>query len=239
MRIAIARFSHETCTFCPRPTTPEDFEKGGVHHGQDLIDEARRVRGYLRGFIKVAEEAGAELVGILDASRSWGGSSGSWLTPECFDKYADGIADGLKEAGRLDGVFLSLHGAMAAREHLKPEAEVVRRARRAVGNIPIMVSLDLHANEDRELTDTADAAFVIKTYPHVDKEETGMKAAEWMIETIRGEKKPAMAIRKPGVISPSVFQGTGTHPGKTIMNRCREWEEREDCYVSVAFHRSH
>ncbi len=235
MRIAIARFSHETCTFCPRPTTSEDFEKGGVYYGKDVIEKARGVKGYVRGFVNVAEKEGVELVGILDASRSWGGSSGSWLTTECFDKYANGISEGLKESGKLDGVFLSLHGAMAAREYHKPEAEVARRARDAVGNIPIMVTLDLHANEDNELTDTTDAVFVIKTYPHVDKETVGSIAAQWMLDTINGDKNPTMAIKKPGVISPSVFQGTGFHPGKTIMDRCREWEAKHDCYVSVAF----
>jgi len=236
MRIAVASFSHETCTFCPKATTVEDFEKGGVLHGQEVIEEAREEKGYLRGFIIGAEQEKAEMVGILDASRSWGGSSGSWLTEECFDKYADGISDGLKKAGKLDGVYLALHGAMAARKNLKPEAEVVRRARKAVGNIPIMVTLDLHANEDHELTDAANAVFVIKTYPHVDKEEAGRIAARWMIGTIKGELKPTIAIRKPGVISPSVFQGTGFYPAKKIMDRCREWESKEkDVYVSVAF----
>lgn len=236
MRIAIARFSHETCTFCPRLTTVDDFERGGVYHGHEMLNKAREVKGYIRGFIKLAKEEGAELVGIIDASRSWGGSSGSWLTAECFEKYSTEIAEGLKKAGKLNGVFLSLHGAMAAENFHKPEAEVVRRVRKAVGNIPIMVSLDLHANEDHELTDAADAVFVIKTYPHVDKEETGMTAAQWMIRTIKGEVKPTMSIMKPGVISPSVFQGTGVHPAKTIMDRCREWESLEkDVSVSVAF----
>jgi microcystin degradation protein MlrC len=236
MRIAVACFSHETCTFCPKPTTIDDFEKGGVYYGQDVIKEAKKVKSYLRGFIKVAEEEKIDLVGILDASRSWGGSSGSWLTPDCFNKYADGIAERLKDSGEIDGVFLSLHGAMAAKNYHKPEAEVVRRARKAVGDIPIMVTLDLHANEDHELTDAADAVFVIKEYPHTDKENVGMVAARWIIKTIKGELKPTVAIRKPGVISPSVFQGTGSHPGKTIMDRCRDWENKEEnVYASVAF----
>ncbi|MBL7080863.1 M81 family metallopeptidase [Candidatus Bathyarchaeota archaeon] len=236
MRIALASFSHETCTFCPRSTEAEDFERVGVPRGDEVIEKARGVRAYLKGFIDVAEKEGVELVGVLDASRSWGGSSGSWLTPECFDAFADGIADGLKDAGKLDGVYLALHGAMAAEEFHKPEAEIVRRARAAVGDIPIMVTLDLHANEDHELTDAADAVFIIKTYPHVDTYEAGATAANWMIGTVRGEVKPTTAIRKPGVISPSVFQGTGRHPGKTIMDRCREWEAKEEgVYVSVAF----
>jgi len=238
MRIAVASFSHETCTFCPKPTTVEDFERGGVLRGKEVLDAHRGIPSYINGFIRAAEEAGdVELVGILDASRSWGGSSGSWLTKECFDKYSYGIAEGLKRAGGLDGVLLALHGAMAAEGCLKPEAEIVRRVRAAVGGIPIIVTLDLHANEDHELTDAADGVFILKTYPHVDSEEVGMTAGRCLIRTIRGEFKPAMAIRKPGVITPSVFQGTGSHPAREIMDRARMWEgKEEDAYcVSVAF----
>ncbi|MBS7637563.1 M81 family metallopeptidase [Candidatus Bathyarchaeota archaeon] len=236
MRIAVASFSHETCTFCPRPTTIEDFERGGVLRGGEVLKAHRGIPSYINGFIKAAEEEGdVELVGILDASRSWGGSSGSWLTRECFDKYTYEIAEGLRSAGRMDGVLLALHGAMAVEGCLKPEAEIVRRVRGAVGDVPIMVTLDLHANEDHELTDVADGVFIIKTYPHVDSEQTGLKAARCLIATVRGEFKPVMAIRKPGVITPSVFQGTDFYPAKDIMDRAREWEGKGAYYVSVAF----
>ncbi len=238
MKIAVASFSHETCTFCPKPTTVDDFEAGKVLRGEQVLEDARGIPSYINGFIKAAdEEEEVELVGVLAASRSRGGSSGSWLTEECFDKYSNGIADGLKEAGDVDGVLLALHGAMAATGYPRPEAEIVRRARAAVGDAPIMVTLDLHANEDSELTDAADAVFILKTYPHVDSEEIGYTAAKCMIMTLRGGFKPTMALRKPGVMTPSVYQGTGESPAKEIMDRAREWERREEgCYsVSVAF----
>jgi microcystin degradation protein MlrC len=238
LKIAVASFSHETCTFCPRPTTVEAFEAGGVLHGEEVLEYARGIPSYINGFIKAAdEEDDVELVGVLAASRSRGGSSGSWLTEECFDKYSNGIADGFREAGEVDGVLLALHGAMAATGYPKPEAEIVRRARAAVGDAPIMVTLDLHANEDNELTDAADGVFILKTYPHVDSEEIGYTAARCMIETLRGRFKPTMATKKPGVMTPSVYQGTGESPAKEIMDRAREWERREEgCYcVSVAF----
>ncbi len=238
MKIAVASFSHETCTFCPRPTTVEDFEAGKVLHGEEVLENARGIPSYINGFIKAAdEEDDVELVGVLAASRSRGGSSGSWLTEECFDKYSQGIADGLRDAGELDGVLLALHGAMAATGYPRPEAEIVRRARVAVGDAPIMVTLDLHANEDGELTDAADAVFILKTYPHVDSEDIGYTAARCMIDTLRGEFKPTMALRKPGVMTPSVYQGTGESPAREIMDRVRAWERREEnCYcVSVAF----
>ena len=238
MRLAVASFSHETCTFCPKPTTIEAFERSGVLHDEAVIEAHRGIPSYINGFIKGAEEEDdVELVGILAASRAWGGSSGSWLTKECFDRYSLGITEGLRNKGPFNGVLLALHGAMATEGFLKPEAEIVRRARGAVGDVPIMVTLDLHANEDHELTDVADAVFILKTYPHVDSEEIGLKAARCLIATIRGDFSPVTAIRKPGVITPSVYQGTDSYPAKDIMDRARAWERKEeDVYcVSVAF----
>jgi len=231
-RIAVARFSHETCTFCPDPTTVKDWEYYGLP-----TDDILGSGGYIGGFRTMSEEyGGVELVGIESPRDSRGGSSGSWITLEAFDKYTGGIAGDLQAKGPFDGVFLSLHGAMAVDGILKPEAEIVRRVRAAVGEIPIMVTLDLHANEDHELSDAADAVFIIKRYPHYDTHLIGETAARVMINTLRGDYRPVMETRKPGVITPSVFQGTGVSPAMEIMERARRWECRyPGAYVSVAF----
>lgn len=233
IRIAVATFSHETCTFCPRPTTIEDWEYYGPPT-RDILDDNE---GYIGGFKTICEEyGGIELVGVISPRGARGGSSGSWLTKEAFDKYSYGIAEDLRQAGHVDGVFLALHGAMAVTGVPKPEAEIVRRVREVVGDIPIMVTLDLHANEDHELSDAADAVFIIKRYPHYDTRLQGERAARVMIKTIRGEYQPTMATRKPGVITPSVYQGTGVSPAMEIMERARRWECRNrDVYVSVAY----
>jgi microcystin degradation protein MlrC len=232
-RIAVARFSHETCTFCPDPTTIEDWEFFGPPT-RDILDNDR---GYIGGFKSLCEEyGGVDLVGILSPRGARGGSSGSWNTEEAFEKFAGGIVNDLKELGPFDGVFLSLHGAMAVTGIPKPEAELTRRVRKAVGDIPIFITLDLHANEDHELSDAADAVFIVKRYPHYDTFLQGERAARVMIKTLRGEYEPVMATRKPGVITPSVFQGTGVSPAMDIMERARRWEnQRPGVYVSVAF----
>ncbi|MGD8536353.1 MAG: M81 family metallopeptidase [Candidatus Aminicenantes bacterium] len=233
LRIAVARFSHETCTFCPDPTTIEDWEYFGPPT-RDIIDTNR---GYIGGFKTMCEEyGGVELVGVLSPRGARGGSSGSWITEEAFEKYANGIVNDLKELGPFDGVFLSLHGAMAVTGIPRPEAELARRVRKIVGDIPIVVTLDLHANEDHELSDAADAVFIIKRYPHYDTFLLGERAARVMIKTILGDYRPVMATRKPGVITPSVFQGTGVSPAMEIMERARRWEcQHPGVYVSVAF----
>jgi len=233
LRIAVAAFSHETCTFCPDPTTVEDWE----YYGPPTRDIIKSDRGYIGGFRTACEEYGdVELIGVLSPGGARGGSSGSWITREAFNKYTGLIVEDLKKQGPFDGVFLALHGAMAVTGILKPEAELARRVREAVGNTPIMVTFDLHANEDQEIAEAADAVFIIKRYPHYDTTLTGETAARVMIQTLRGRYKPAMAVRKPGVITPSVFQGTGTSPAMEIMERARVWEcERPGTYVSVAF----
>jgi microcystin degradation protein MlrC len=234
IRIAVATFSHETCTFCPEPTGIAEWEYYGPPvRGAELLKE----RGYIAGFVAAAAEYdGVELVGILSPRDSKGGSSGSWITREAFEKYANGIVDDIRQQGPFDGVYLALHGAMAVTGVPRPEAELVRRVRAAVGKTPIYVTLDLHANEDSDLTDVADAVFIIKRYPHYDEALQGERALRVMLRQIRGTYRPTMATRKPGVLTPSVAQGTGTSPAMEIMERARIWEERRtDVYVSVAF----
>lgn len=233
MRIAIASFSDETCTFCKEPTTIDRFEPA-TQRGQAIIDSNHGLPNYINGFLEVLNAEGAEVVPIINTRKTSGGFS-SWLTTDCFDKYANEIAETLKAAGTLDGVLLSLHGAMAVTGVPKPEAEIVRRARAAVGNIPIMVTLDLHANEDHELAEAADAVFILKTYPHIDSQETAMIAARCMVETVRGDFVPTMACRRPGIVSASIYQASAYHPMKDIYDRCREWEKVPGVYcASVA-----
>ena len=231
----MASFSHETCTFCPNPTTLEDWEKGGIDYGSSTLDTEGEGKSYITGFKEAAEEnKGVELIGILRAERPATVGMGSWLTTESFDVIAGKICDGLAKAGKLDGVLLALHGAMAVTNIMRPEAELCRRVRKTIGQVPIMVTLDLHANEDVELLNSAYAVFILKTYPHLDAHEIGAKAGKCLIETIQGGFKPTMAFRKPGVVSASVFQASGANPMKTVYDRCREWEKKGVYCASVA-----
>ena len=233
MKIAVATFSHETCTFAPKPTTIEDWEYFGPPM-DNIVDISS---GYIGGFRRMCDEfGGVELVGITSPRGVRGGSSSGWNTTATFDKYTNLMAEDIRKKGPFDGFFLARPGAMAVTGIPKPEAEIVRRLRKEVGNIPIMVTLDLHANEDHELSDAADAVFIIKRYPHYDTALIGERTARVMVKTIRGLYTPTMATRKPGVITPSVFQGTGVSPAMDIMERARRWEcRRRDVYISVAF----
>lgn len=232
--VGVARFATETTTFAPERTGIEAFE----HEGPPLTgDDVLTSSPYTRGFAaRTAEVADTELVGVASPRWPRGGSSGSWITQDAFETYTAGIAEGMADIDDLDGVYLSLHGAMAVDGVARPETEIVRRVRAAIDDQPIYVTLDLHANVDAELAEAADAVLAVKRYPHYDSYRQGERAARLLHKQLRDDFEPAVATHEPGVITPSVFQGTGESPAMEIMERARRLEAAvPDAYISVCF----
>jgi microcystin degradation protein MlrC len=235
-RVAVIRYQHETCTFCPGGDTEvEDWTRlREVLRGDDVLTSG----SYIGGFVQQAREFDdIELVGITSPYEVFGGSSRSWNSQESFDHFMGLILDDLRQQGPFDGVYLALHGAMAVRNVPRPEAEVARRVREVVGEgVPIVGTFDLHGNEDGEFLRWADGAFVTKRFPHYDAFLQGERAARFLRLVMRGDYTPTTASRKPPVITPTVLQWTGAAPASQIMERARRWEAREDdAYVSVFF----
>ncbi len=236
LRVAVAKFQHETCTFCPGgDVTVEDWTRlRPPLQGEELL----RSDPYVRGFARAAREYGdVELVPLTSPAGVFGGSSRSWNTQETFEHFLDAMIEELKAAMPVDGVYLALHGAMAVRNVPRPEAEIARRFREVVGpDVPIAATFDLHGNEDAEFLRWANFAFVTKRYPHYDARLQGERAARALRLAMRGEYRPTTATRKPGIITPTVLQWTGKSPSMDIMERARRWEAREeDVFVSVFY----
>jgi microcystin degradation protein MlrC len=236
IRIAVLMFSHETCTFCPGEDTEVDhWERFSPPLSGEALLSADR---YVSGFAKRAREFGdVELVGLTSPISVYGGSSRPWNSEAAFNHFLDRQIEELRAAMPVDAVYLSLHGAMAVRNVPRPEAEIARRVREVVGlDVPIAGTFDLHGNEDEEFLRWANFAFVTKRFPHYDDYIQGERAARALRLTVRGEYDPTTATRKPGVITPTVFQWTGAGAPASIMERARRWEAREDdVYVSVFF----
>lgn len=236
LRVAVARFSHETCTFCPGgDTSIEDWTRlGPPLKGEDLLSSG----GFVGGFVSAARDFhNLELVGLTSPDEVFGGSSRSWNTKETFDHFMQLMLDDLRSAMPVDGVYLALHGALAVRDVPRPEAEIARLVREVVGpGVPIAATFDLHGNEDQTFLEQADFAFVTKRYPHYDARIQGERAARALVRTMRGQYRPTTATRKPGIITATVLQWTGQSPSMDIMERARRWEARhQDVYVSVFY----
>ncbi|MDT8340999.1 MAG: M81 family metallopeptidase [Longimicrobiales bacterium] len=239
LRVVVASFQHETCTFCPGgDVTVDDWTRlEPPASGEELLGSG----GYVRGFTAQARSFGdLELVPLTSPMGVFGGSSRSWNTLETFEHFLGQMLGELRaaqEAGGVDGVYLALHGAMAVRDVPRPEAEIARRFREVVGpDVPIAATFDLHGNEDEAFLEHADFAFVTKRYPHYDAWLQGERAARALRMTMRGEYVPTTATRRPGIITPTVLQWTGASPSMDIMERARRWEAREPgAFVSVFY----
>jgi endonuclease-8 len=187
VRIAVASFAMETCTFCPRPTDIEHFEFYGEPFTGDAVLESG------------GEYQDVEVIGVYAVRDPVGGSMGSWVTERAFDKFAGEIVTRLAAIEDLDAVYLPLHGAMAVTGIPRPEAELVRRIKAELGNIPIAITYDLHANEDAEIAEYADIVLIVKRFPHYDFGLMGGRAVRMPIRTVREIYEPVLEVRRPNI----------------------------------------
>ncbi len=68
------------------------------------------------------------------------------VTGEALAELLDRFRLRLENAGTLDGLVLALHGAFVTDSGDSADLSVIETARSALGDRPIGVSLDLHAN---------------------------------------------------------------------------------------------
>lgn len=237
MRLAVLQFTHETVTFLPNDTTREDFTyPGSPASGPDLL--ATDPKGYMGGFVQVAgEHRGVELVGIASPLWPRTGTASGWITADAYAHFVHAMLAELREQGPVDGVYMALHGAMAVRGVPRPEADLARQVREAVGQQAVIAAtFDLHGNEDAAFLDHADMSFAVKYFPHYDGHLQGQRAARMLIRAVRGDYRPAHRTLKVPILSPTVAQWTGAPPWSDLVQRALVWEAREpDLFVNVFF----
>jgi microcystin degradation protein MlrC len=128
----------------------------------------------------------------------------------------------LSQAMPVDAVYLDLHGAMVTEDFEDGEGELLRRIRAAVGNrIPIVISLDYHANVTPEMVEHSDGLVGYRTYPHVDRVETGQHAARVMEALLERGRPAGRALRKAPFLIPLNGQCTLVDPSRHVVDLSR------------------
>ena len=137
----------------------------------------------------------------------------------------------------FDGCYLCLHGAAGVRGVPRPEAELAKRVRAALGPAAFIAgTFDPHGNEDVEFLRHANMAFAGKYFPHYDSYLQGERAARCLVRAVRGDYLPTSVTRKVPIVSPTVFQWTGASPWMDLVQRALTWEAREpDVFVNFFF----
>jgi microcystin degradation protein MlrC len=199
MRVAIGSFEYEGNSLSLRVDYRADFERKGLVFGDAVLPFAKGKKTALAGGIEVIDNAGFDVAPIAAAK----GGAGGHIDEDFFQEMLTSIADGVRGALPLDGIYLALHGAMICGKEKDPEGAILQSLRSIVGpGVPIAASLDLHAHVSDRMVENADVLVGYETYPHVDAYETGKKAAALLVRAINGEIAPVTRIRKYNAIVP-------------------------------------
>ena len=154
-----------------------------------MISTFRQTGTMTGGYIQRCTELDVELVALLWTFATPSGT----IEQQAYDTLKEEFLDLLRQAGQLDGVLLDLHGAMVTEEHEDAEGDLIGAVRQVVGSLPIVTTLDLHANITAEMAQRADVIIGFDTYPHVDMYERGLEAAQVMFDMLQGDIRPTMS----------------------------------------------
>ncbi|GIO08049.1 microcystinase C [Brevibacillus reuszeri] len=231
MRIAIGEVRHETNTFSSVKTTVELFKQRWWERGDAILSNHRGVRDYLGGMIDRAEALGIEVVPVFVATAT----SAGMVVRETYETIKSEWNAAMRAAGGVDAICISLHGAGVVEGIDDMEGDFLQYIRSLVGyEVPLIATLDLHANLTECMVAEADVLLGVHLYPHTDCYERGVEAVEIAMRMGKGELLPTMHLTKlPMMITTSL---TSMSPAKDINEICWEWEKHPRVIDCAFFH---
>lgn len=236
MKIFVAGFQHETNTFAPSKADWAAFNRGSSYppysRGAAMLELIAPGSLPAAGFIEAARERGWTLVPSV-----WAGATPSaHVTREAFERIAGDLLADLRQAGAIDGILLDLHGAAVAEHVDDAEGELLERIRAVTGpELPLVATLDLHANVSERMLRHADAFAVYRTYPHVDMRDCGLRAAQTLARLLaEGRRGWHTRARRMPFLLPLNTQCTLLEPAAGLMRRLRELEDEHGVQLELA-----
>ncbi len=222
LKVITGCIGHETNTFSTVLSDLSRFKEMGLHEGNEFFKVFSGTQTIGGAFIEVAEQKQLELLPtIWNDVFAWG-----LVTDDAFDFMMEKLLRGIESADKVDGVLLQLHGAMVTQSHDGVEGHLLERVRQTIGkDVPIIATLDLHANISKRAVEQASILVGYDTYPHVDSYERGLEAANLMFRMLNHEIKPSAVLEKPLMMPSPQKQKTNYFPMKAIMDLAHRVEE--------------
>ncbi|MBT3305543.1 MAG: M81 family metallopeptidase, partial [Alphaproteobacteria bacterium] len=218
-RIALLGFHLESNAFAP--VCPEESFRtlcylAGDEILADLNSENPIQPAEISGFVDEMNRLGVawEPVPILVTASEPNGP--------CDQAFVDATCEEMRrrlgEAGPLHGVYFSAHGGMTATVSPDPDGDLLQMARDAVGDgVPLIATLDLHANVSHKMVTATDVLISYITNPHVDQTDRAQEAARAMVDMFAGMKPRTAAIRLP-ITAPTVTLLSAKGPYADLIN---------------------
>lgn len=228
MKIAVAAINQETCSFNNVRTTLADFKATDFRTGAAVLDAPANA-GVIGAFAAAMQQH--ELAPIVSAKALAGGA----LAADTYAGLKDMLLSGLQKAGKVDAVYLALHGAMEAEDEPDTEGDLLAATRQVVGpDCFIVVTLDHHANVTQKMVAASDVMVGYETQPH-DLPGSGVKTARVMQDILDNKRRPAAALAKVPMLAPQDNFLTCGGPMKEWFDMAREIERDPAVIVASLF----
>ena len=227
-RFGVAGIVQESNTFAPFLSTLDDFS---VEVGEDLAASSRGTNTEVGGFVEELDALRVEIVPLLSA---WAVSAGP-IDDAAFETLA-GLLVGQIQKTHFDGLLLALHGSWLSASYPSADAEMVKRVRSVIGpEIPIVITLDFHANVNPPLLNHIQGVVGYRTYPHIDMAETGRKAARLLYEVLIRRLHPRLYWLPIPLLAPPQSATTERKPILDLLVRLDQELPPEDTLASSFF----
>ncbi len=232
--ILFAEFMHEVNSFSPVITTELNFKADHLFLGGDVIASAMEEGKQLAGFLKAVDKTGGgriKAIPIVQAKSMSGGPVDSLF----YAKIKNLIIEEVRKQARVDGIYLSLHGAMGVEGMIDPEGDLIKSIRELVGpETVIAVTFDLHANVTKRRAENTDIIVGYHTNPHRDHFKTAFRAGDLLIRTVFGEIEPVMMVKKMKLLKGGGINIDFLPPFRNIFSAMKKMEKQKDV-LSVSF----
>lgn len=213
MRCGVIGFLQESNTFVQSKTGLADFAADVLLCGEDVRDRFVDAPHELGGFFAGLEQEGIDAVPLFAARALPGGVIESRTLEHLLAK----MEDSLEQAGQLDGLLVAPHGATASENVADVDGYWLAGVREQLGpRIPIVGTIDPHANLSEQMVTACDALIAYRTNPHIDQRECGQEAARLLARTLGGEVHPVMAVEFPPMTIGIAHQATGEPPCRDL-----------------------
>lgn len=222
MRVGILSLIHESNTFSHTPTTLDLFRRDGILTGEAVADHFRGGFHEISGFLEGLDGVGIDAVPLFYASTPPSGR----ITRDTCDALIEMMFAQLAGAGPLDGLLVAPHGANAGEgaDYHDLDGCWLTRLRGEVGpDLPVICTIDPHANLSPRMVAACDATIAYRTNPHLDQKQRGLEAAALMARTLRGEVRPVQAAAFPPVAMGIERQDTSSPPCRSLYEKADAW----------------
>lgn len=223
-QVLSAQIAHETNTFSLKRTRLEDYQSRALYFGDTIRSAFENTNTEIGAHLAAADLFGWEMVQPIACSATPSGPTEPSVWWMLRDKVFDAAI-----SGKFDGAVIALHGAMVAEGEDDADGALLEGLRLRLGpDVPIIVTVDLHANVSDRMAKNCNGLLSFKTYPHVDQREVGFEACRLLRSAMESKKSCSVHVWRLPTLTGCDFGRTGGAVMQSLLQMSRQTREMDE-----------